>query len=106
MKEFIDWFVSTGRPATGNAAYVEINGAQTTGTPGTLTASQYKDAGATLTSTNGIGLYWPDTDGSNGYAARGGHYTNGSNQAGVYHLDFGNSNSVTNAKIGFRCAYQ
>lgn len=103
-KEYIDWFLPTGRAASGNAAYIEIN-SQAAGGSMPLTTFRSNDTG--LTSGNGIGKYWPDTDGSNGYAARGGHYNNGaSQQAGVYLLDFSNSSSATDAKLGFRCAYQ
>jgi hypothetical protein len=102
-REYIDWFLPTGRSASGSAGYIEIN-AQVAGASMALTTFKSNDTG--LTSGNGIGQYWPDTDGSNGYASRGGSYTNGSNQAGVYQLDFGNGAALTQNRLSFRCAYQ
>jgi hypothetical protein len=103
-KEYIDWFVLTGRAASGNAAYIELN-APTAG--GSMAVTTFKSADTGLTSVNGIGKYLPDTDNNNGYAARGGHYNNGvSQQAGVYLLDFSNASSAIDPKMGFRCAYQ
>lgn len=103
-KEYIDWYVPTGRSASGNAAYLEIN-AQSAGGSMALSTFQSNDTG--LTSGNGIGKYWPGTDGSNGYAARGGHFNNGVvQQAGIYLLDLDNASSAASTQIGFRCAYQ
>lgn len=103
-KEYIDWYVPTGRAASGNAAYLEIN-SQAAG--GSMALTTFRSNDTALTSGNGIGKYWPGTDSTNGYAARGGHYNNGvSQQAGVYLLDLDNASSGTGSQLGFRCAYQ
>jgi hypothetical protein len=103
-KEYIDWYLPTGRAASGNASYIEINAQTVTGS---MPATAFKSNDLALIGGNGIGKYWPGTDGTNGYAARGGHYDNGvSQQAGVYLLDFDNASGDTNNRLGFRCAYQ
>jgi hypothetical protein len=102
-REYIDWYLGTGRAASGSAGYVEIN-AQSAG--GSMPLTAFRSSNTGLNSGNGIGQYWPGTDGTNGYASRGGSYSNISNQAGVYQLDFDNSLSFTQNRLGFRCAYQ
>lgn len=100
-KDFIDWYVPTGRAASGNASYVELN-AQSAGA--SMVLSTFQSNNTALTSGNGIGKYWPGTDSDgDGYAGRGGSYTNVSNQSGIYHLDMVTS---VDTRIGFRCAYQ
>ncbi|MFZ5629214.1 MAG: hypothetical protein ACOY5B_08790 [Spirochaetota bacterium] len=100
-KEFIDWFLLTDRAGT-SSTYVEVNAP----TPTTsMPANTFKSNDTGLLSTNGIGMYWRDTQGSNGYAMRGGHLSNGSD-GGIYNLDFEPSSSYTNSRVGFRCAYQ
>ncbi|AFM11582.1 hypothetical protein Turpa_0933 [Turneriella parva DSM 21527] len=101
-KEFIDWQLTSDRAGSGAGGYVELN-TQTVTT--SMPANTFKSNTTALNSANGIGLYWPATDGSNGYAARGGHYSNNA-QAGIYHLDFGQNASYTSAQFGFRCVYQ
>lgn len=101
-KEFVDWVVTTDRAGTQAAAYEEINAL----TPTTaMPANTFKSNDTNLLETNGIGAYWRDTQGINGYAARGGHLANAL-RSGVYHVDFEPSSSYTNSRVGFRCAYQ
>jgi hypothetical protein len=102
-KELIDWQLVTDRAGAPAGAYVELN-TQTITT--SMPANSFKSNTTALNSANGIGMYWPDTNGNNGYAARGGHYGNGSGQAGIYHLDFGQNAGYTSTQFGFRCAYQ
>jgi hypothetical protein len=101
-KEFVDWELATDRAGSGAGGYVELN-TQTITT--SMPANTFKSNNLALSSANGIGLYWPDTNGNNGYAARGGHFSNNS-QAGIYHLDFGQNGSYSSSQFGFRCAYQ
>lgn len=101
-KEFIDWQLSTDRAGVPSGTYIELNApAVTTSMP----ANTFKSQNTALNSANGIGMYLPDTNGQNGYAARSGHYSNNA-QAGIYHLDFGQNASYTSAQFGFRCVYQ
>jgi len=103
-KEFIDWVIVTGRAGTATCpcSYAEINLV----TPTTeMPANQFHTNTTSLRETHGIGAYWGDGTGLNGYAARGGHFGNGT-KSGVYHLDFEPSISYTDSKVGFRCAYQ
>jgi len=100
-KEFIDWFLLTDR-AGSVSSYVEVNAP----TPTTsMPANTFKSNDTGLLATNGIGMYWRDTQGVNGYAMRGGHFSNDTN-GGIYNLDFEPSSSYTNPQVGFRCAYQ
>jgi hypothetical protein len=101
-KEFIDWQLSTDRAGSGAGGYVELN-TQTVTT--SMPANTFKSNTTALNSANGIGMYLPDTNNQNGYAARGGHNANNS-QAGIYHLDFGQNASFTSSQFGFRCVYQ
>jgi len=102
-KEFIDWNLTTDRAGTTLNNYTEINATSVTAS---MPSTAFKSNDNALTSANGIGMYWPDTDALNGYATRGGFYTNNLNRSGVYHLDFGWSNTSTDSRLGFRCAYQ
>lgn len=100
-KEFIDWFLLTDR-AGSSSSYVEVNAP----TPTTsMPANTFKSNDTGLLATNGIGRYWRDTQGVNGYAMRGGHLSNDTN-AGIYNLDFEPSSTYTSTSVGFRCAYQ
>lgn len=101
-KEFIDWVVTTDRAGVLSGGYEEINAL----TPTTaMPASTFKSNDTALLEANGIGAYWRDVQGINGYAARGGYSVNGT-RSGIYHIDFEPSSSYTNARVGFRCAYQ
>lgn len=102
VKELIDWIVTTNRAGAQSAAYEEINSPAPTAA---MPANTFKSNDTNLLEANGIGAYWRDVQGSNGYAARGGYLTNGT-RSGVYHLDFEPSSTYTNALVGFRCAYQ
>ncbi len=101
-KEFIDWILVTDRAGTISNNYEEIN---TTAPTTSMPANTFKSNNVGLLETNGVGAYWRDANGSNGYAARGGHFANGT-KSGVYHLDFEPSSTYTDLKVAFRCAYQ
>lgn len=102
-KEYIDWYVPTNRVNSGTGTYVEINTASPAGSA--MPVNTYQSNNTALTSAQGIGQYFPGTNGSNGYAARGGHSANNS-QAGIYSLDMSNSSGATANDLGFRCAYK
>lgn len=102
VKEFVDWIVVTNRAGSQSAAYEEINLATPTAA---MPANSFQSNDTALREANGMGSLWRDAQGVNGYAARGGYYTNGT-RSGIYHLDFEPSSTYTNAAVGFRCAYQ
>jgi len=101
-KDFIDLFLLNNRAGADSATYIELNSPSETGL---MPESTFKSNNQTLNSANGIGRYLPDTNGQNGYAARGGHYNN-SADAGIYQLDFGQNSTFTSNRFGFRCVYQ
>lgn len=100
-KEFIDWYLLTDRAGT-ISTYVEVNSPAPTAS---MPANTFKSNDTGLLAVNGIGQYWRDVQGANGYAMRGGHLSNDTN-AGIYNLDFEPSSTYTNSSVGFRCAYQ
>lgn len=101
-KEFIDWQITNNRVGTSSTSYEEINSVVANGT---MPSETFKSNDTNLLEVNGIGAYWRDAPGLNGYAARGGRAADGT-KSGIYHLDFEPSSTYTSANVGFRCAYQ
>lgn len=101
-KEFIDWQITNNRVGTSSTSYEEINSLVANGT---MPSETFKSNDTNLLEANGIGAYWRDAPGLNGYAARGGRAADGT-KSGIYHIDFEPSSTYTSVNVGFRCAYQ
>ncbi|MDH5717326.1 MAG: SUMF1/EgtB/PvdO family nonheme iron enzyme [Spirochaetia bacterium] len=100
VAELIDWFVSIDK-ASPQAAGIEIN---TTVSTGSMPANSFQSFNSSLTSTNGIGKYYPAVERTGGVAIRSNN-ASGVNAIGVYSLGLNLSPLQTFSTVGFRCAY-
>jgi len=99
--EWTNWNVLTDKASPQNA-YIEINAA--TPTTSMPQISFYPEHSSYNATSQGIGRYYPSTNGSGGAAIRGGSWNDGTN-AGVFALSLNNAPSYSNSNVGFRCAW-
>jgi hypothetical protein len=100
LREYVDWNVRDDKAASQND-WIEINPAAATAAMPDLS---FKSADLGLTQSNGIGAYYPGTEGSGGAASRGGFFRDGS-LAGVFTLFLANSSTASGSGTGARCVF-
>lgn len=101
--EWTDWLIVNNR-ATGclAAAFFEFP----TCTPtAAMLANSFQSLNAGFNSTQGIGQYWGDVDGTKGASSFGGDSSAPAGAGGVYALSHGADPTDTSGLVGFRCAW-
>jgi len=99
--EWTNWNVVTDK-ASPQAAWIEINAATpTTSMPQISFYPEHSSYNATI---QGIGRYFPSTNGYGGTAVRGGAWNDGT-LVGVFALTLDSAPSDSRTRLGFRCAW-
>ena len=105
--EWTSYYNSGGRPNSGSGwteyNNVTVDGAATLVTDLRPTNSLKSFWNDSWNSGQGIGQYYPETNGSGGALLRGGNWDDGSN-AGVFTAALNLDPSYTSSSLGFRCA--
>jgi hypothetical protein len=87
--------------ASPQAAWIEINTATPTAS---MPIESFYPENVAYDSAEGIGRYYPGTNGSGGAALRGGSWADGA-YAGPFALGLNSSPSSSHPSRGFRCAF-
>ncbi|MCB1318984.1 MAG: hypothetical protein KDK34_01960 [Leptospiraceae bacterium] len=98
--EWIDWTVTTDK-ACPVAAFAEFTGCVTY--TASMPETGFKPSHATFDSTYGIGQYYAGNNGVGGAALRGGDYSTGVTNAGIFALSLGQNGAAASMLYGFRC---
>lgn len=100
--DWINWNVLTDKSSPQNS-FIEINA--DSAPTSTMTETTFQSTNKTMTTNQGIGNYFPGSDGVGGAALRGGSCCTMEN-AGVFALKLDLIPATSAITIGFRCAYQ